>query len=834
MPHQTNNLCYEFGQYHLDFSKRVLMRGRETISLAPKATEILMMLVMNAGELVEKDALLKQVWPDTFVEEANLTQNIFTLRRVLGDERAGPKYIETVPRRGYRFVATVRAVNEERGGNLESSAAGPLTVIAILPFVNGTGKAELEYLADGLTESLINNLSGVSRLRVMSRSRVLRYKVNSDPLEVANELGASAVLIGSVSMRNTRIVIGVELVDTSNGWQLWGESFDSGRKDILQIQEAITRGLLSTLKLTLSGEDVKRATARYTENAQAYQCYLEGRYYWSQYTKKGMEKAIVHFGEAIAMDPNYALAYAGIVDCYLRLATNYLPPEDDLPTDLSEISPFDSNRPEELDPKIKLRFEWDWKSAERELRRANDLQIAYPSAHQWYAAYRLSKELFQQSLQENAATDAVPTTLHITPQQLYAVALSANEETQIFCTIARDQIEVGNYEAGCLMLCKWWTPGEWPHTNGLNLTSTADLLFTSGSLAGCLSSTGNLHNGQKHTEALLSGAISIFEHLAAKRSSAESQIELALSYYRQGRFDLSRKTLLRILQGLRPTDRDLRSLALIRLGVAERHAGQVTDSLSRLIEAYGSLQENAPLITGRYYQELGTALRDLAVAEKSPKYFQHVTKYFQRAYYEFVAIGHHRYAAVVENNLGFLLLNLECYPEAEVHLLRAQRLFKTLRDKTRSAQVDDTLARVYMATGRLRRAELTAQRAVSSLEQNDEEALLAEALTTKGMILCKLQRYSEARAILEGARCIADRCGDLEGSGRALLVMVEQLQNELTERELSSLSTRMAELLQHAQLASTRSRLNNCLKQILAQEAKSERKIKSPKSRQEI
>lgn len=818
MPHQTINLCYEFGQYHLDFGKRVLTRGGETISLAPKATEILMILVMNAGELVEKDALLQQVWPDTFVEEANLTQNIFTLRRVLGDERTGPKYIETVPRRGYRFVATVRAVNgdQKRGKSVAGSDAGPPTVIAILPFVNDTGSSELEYLADGLTEGLINNLSGVSKLRVMSRNRVLRYKVNSDPLDVANELGASVVLIGSVSMRNDRIVIGVEVVDASNGWQLWGESFDSGMKDILQIQEAITRGLLSSLKLTLTGEDAKRATARYTENGQAYQCYLEGRYYWSQYTKKGMEKAIVHFGEAIEIDPNYALAYAGIVDCYLRLATNYLPPEDDMPTDLSRVSAFDTNRTEELDPKIKLRFEWDWKSAERELRRAHDLQIDYPSAHQWYAAYRFAKEVFEQSFLENAVNGTVPATSLITPQQLYAVALSSNEETQIFCTVARDQIEIGNYEAGCLMLRKWWTPGELPQSNGLSLRSAADLLFTTGSLAGCLSSTGNLHNGQKHAEALLSGAISMFEHLAARRSSAECQIELALSYYRQGRFELSQRTLLKILNGLHSTDRDLKSLGLIRLGVAERHAGQVTDSLSRLIEAYGTLQENAPLVTGRYYHELGTALNDLAVAEKTFRYFYHVKKYFLRAYYEFVAIGHHRYAAVVENNLGFLLLNLGCYSEAEVHLLRAQRLFRAFGDKIRSAQVDDTLARVYMTTGRLSVAELAAHNAVSCLEQYDEEALLAEALTTKGMILCELQRFSEARAILERARSIADRCGDLEGEGRALLVMVEQFHNEFTELELSNVSARMEELLQRSQLASTRSRLISCLKRILS------------------
>jgi tetratricopeptide (TPR) repeat protein len=399
--------------------------------------------------------------------------------------------------------------------------------------------------------------------------------------------------------------------------------------------------------------------------------------------------------------------------------------------------------------------------------------------------------------------------------QLYSGTLSPNEECQIICTIAREQIEVGNYEAGCLVLRKWWVPGEWPKLNELNLSSTADLLFTTGSLAGCLSSTGHLHKGQKHAEALLSGAISIFEHLSAKRRSAECQIELALSYYRQGRFELARSTLLRVLQELTLQDHDLRSLALLRLGVAERHAGQVTDSLSRLLEAQRSLRENAPLVTGRYYHELGTALRDLTTAENSSEYFDYVTFYFRRALYEFMAIGHHRYAAVVENNHGFMLLNLGLFEEAEVHLLHAQRLFNGLADRIRSAQVDDTLARLYMEADRFRLAELAAERAVTRLEKSDEEALLAEALTTKGTIYCRLERWSEARAVLEGAWRIAERCGDLQGTSRALLVLVEEFCKDLTETELKFFRVRMLELVQHTQIASTRQGLERCLASIL-------------------
>jgi DNA-binding winged helix-turn-helix (wHTH) protein/tetratricopeptide (TPR) repeat protein len=808
---------YEFGPYRLDPTKRVLSRDGETISLRPKATEILMMLVMHAGELVEKEELLKEVWPNTFVEEANLTQNIFTLRRALGDERAGPKYIETVTRRGYRFVASVRLVGADDKQTLTTGKEVAVTqrpVVAVLPFLNATGDPELEYLADGITDNIINNLSRISKLRVMSRSTVLRYKTHRiDPQHVGKELGANVVLIGKLSARDSGMVIAVELVDAPHGWQLWGESFSSERLDILEVQETITRQLLSSLKLTLTGDEVKRATARYTENAEAYQSYLEGRYHWSHYTKKGIEKAIVHFRRAIELDPNYALAYAGIVDCYLRLATNYLPPEDDI----VHQTPVNVKQPYESDPKIKLRFEWDWKSAERELRRANELKTGYPSAHQWYAAYKVTKQLYQESrvpkghraqtkldIRDSPSCDLLPT-------NIAALQLTASEQVQVYCAIVREQIDSGNYEAACRILWPWWSLGEWPRLDGLNQQSCADLLFTAGELAGWIASTRQLPKGQKHGEELLNGSIALFEQLGFKRRAAEGRIELALCYYRQGLFNIGRSTLIRVLDDLSDEDWELRSLALIRLASLERHAGRPKDAVARLVEATATVELSGPWAAGRCHLELASTYKDLAISENEERYFDYAQQFYFKALCEFEAVGHHRYVAVVENNVGFLLLNLGSYKESEKHLLRSRKLFETFSDRVREAQVKETIARLYVDTKQYDRAHEVIEQAVKTLELTDGEALLAEALTTKGVVASRLGRNSDAKNSFEAAYKVAERCGDNEGAGRALLIMLEEMGDCVEHVEMIQISEKLEHLLTATQQTALQIRVQKCL-----------------------
>ena len=194
---------------------------------------------------------------------------------------------------------------------------------------NVSNDADTEYLSDGITESIINSLAQLPLLRVMSRSTVFRYKSSElDAQRIGRELGVDAVLVGRVHSYEQKLVIGAELVDVANGWQLWGESYDRGSGAIFEVQDEIARQISAALRLRLSGEEERRLAKRPTRSTEAYQFYLKGRFHWSKYTKEGLEQAIEHFRQAIELDSNYALAYAGIVDCYLRLATNYIPPAD--------------------------------------------------------------------------------------------------------------------------------------------------------------------------------------------------------------------------------------------------------------------------------------------------------------------------------------------------------------------------------------------------------------------------------------------------------------------------------------------------------------------------
>jgi TolB-like protein len=689
-------------------------------------------------------------------------------------------------------------------------------VVAVLPFLNQTGNSEFDYLADGITDNLINNLSRLSNIHVLSHSTVSAFRTTAlIPQQVGRQLDATVVLFGRLSLRPTGIAVVVELVDTSTGWQLWGETFDSEDTGLPEIQNTITQGLLKALKSILIDEKEKPTTARYTESTEAYNSYLEGRRHWAEHTRTDIEKAIMHFKQASRLDSNYALAYMGLIDCYLRLATNYCPPEHGVSSSATEIT-YLEHSPEYSHSRVNLRFEWDCKGAERELRRAHELQTKYPRPHQWYAACTTAQRLFEETCLLGKDSNQAGVTIKsdprkLLPSQLGSLELTLSEQVQVYCAISREQIDAGNYEAACRILRPWWSFGNWPILEGLDQRWCADLLFTCGELAGCVASTLQTPQGQRHGEELLNGSIALFEQLGFRRRAAESRIELALCYYRQGLFDLGRHTLLRVLREVTPEDSELRSLALIRLAILERHAGRLQDALARLMEATTIMEKAGPWTVCRCHIELASTYKDLAISEDAEHYFDTAKDYCLKALYESAAVGNHRYVGIAENNIGFLFLTIGSYEEAEAHLLRSRSLFETFDDLVRAAQVNETLARLYIATEQFDSGQNAIALAVETLELTDGEALLAEALTTSGVINNKLGYQTEAKKNFEAAYRVAERCGDQEGAGRAMLLMIEEMGERLDGVEKKPISNHLKKLLSQTQQTGLRVRIEKAL-----------------------
>jgi len=383
---------YEFGEFELDPAERMLRCGGTPVALTPKAFDTLWVLIQRAGHLVTKDELLKRVWADSFVEEANLARNIWTLRKALRDDEGKHRYIETVPKLGYRFVASVSErlavpaafmTTVEHGIGADSpisvtgadtrqtlpaagwskraraafvSGAGalllialvvgttivrwhlfanasPIDSIAVVPFDGATTGNDIGYLADGLTENTINSLSQIPGLRVVSRTTMLRYKGRQvAPQRVGRELGVRSVLLGRITTRGDVLSVQAELIDVERDTQLWGQQYERTTSDLPSVQQQIAQQLAMSLRLKLSDEQQIRLARPATEKPEAYQAYLKGRYFWNQRNESGLKKAVEYFSAAAKIDPAYALAYSGLADSYTTLGYfSYLAPIDSFP-----------------------------------------------------------------------------------------------------------------------------------------------------------------------------------------------------------------------------------------------------------------------------------------------------------------------------------------------------------------------------------------------------------------------------------------------------------------------------------------------------------------------
>jgi eukaryotic-like serine/threonine-protein kinase len=266
--------------------------------------------------------------------------------------------------------------------------------IAVLPFVNQSGNSDAEYLSDGVTESVINTLSQLPQLKVMARSTTFRFKGREgDPLTVGKELGVQAVLTGRVLQRGDSLMIDAELVNIADGTQIWGGQYNRKASDVLDVQQSIANEISNNLRLKLTGESEKRLAKRYTDNAEAYRLYLQGRYEYFKFTPEGISKAIEYYNRAIALDPNYALAYTGLANAYVLQGNSEILPQQEAHSKARSAAEkavaLDDALSEAHDATatVKLFDEWDWPAAEKELKRALELNPNNSSAYVTYGNY---------------------------------------------------------------------------------------------------------------------------------------------------------------------------------------------------------------------------------------------------------------------------------------------------------------------------------------------------------------------------------------------------------------------------------------------------------------
>jgi adenylate cyclase len=393
---------FEFGPFRVDERERRLLREGKVIPLTPKVFDILLVLVQNAGHILSKEEVIKQVWPDTVVEEGNLARNISTLRSALGERSREHRYIETIPWRGYRFAATVNRLQER--------AAAAIDSIAILPFVNVNANPKSEYLAEGLTESLITNLAQLTNLRVTSRNSAFRYKGRDpDTQTIGRELKVQSVLMGRVTESEDLLSISVELVHASDDRHIWGCQYLRQPADLFAVQETIAREIAERLCRELTASERKLIERRHTENSEAYLLYLKGRYHFNKLTPDGVQKSIELFQQATEKDPHYALAYAALGDGH-----NYMNQRDEAKQSLLRALELDESLGEAHASLGFFRFlyEWDFAGAESEFVRAIALSPNYAEAHHWYAIYLANLGRHEEAFREaELAVDRDPLSL---------------------------------------------------------------------------------------------------------------------------------------------------------------------------------------------------------------------------------------------------------------------------------------------------------------------------------------------------------------------------------------------------------------------------------------
>jgi TolB-like protein/DNA-binding winged helix-turn-helix (wHTH) protein len=449
-----------FGPFEFDPRSGELRKHGLRIKLQGQPVELLTTLLQHAGEVVTRDQLQKRLWPaDTYVDfEHSLNSAMKRLRTALGDSADAPRYIETLARRGYRFIAPIRQPEE---GNVEGSAAtttpdqvraeqslpgsrrwligvgiamataGVLAMVGtsiigaggkpgnrsssasihslvVLPLANVSGDRSQDYFAEEMTDALRHHLEGISSLRVISRTSSMHYRASGKRLQdIARELNVDAVVDGSVSRSGNRVRIDVELFHAGMDRQLWSNSYEGDLRDIFALQARVVGKIADEIRVTLTPPERARLARVRAFNPDAYQAYSKGRFFWNKRTEPDLKKAIAFFQQAIDEDPSYALAYDGLADSWIPLGWyGFLPPSETFPHAREAISKaldLDDSLAEAHTSLafVKLYYDRDWTRAELEFRRGIDLNPNYANGHHWYAEFLSLAGRHKQAIEES-------------------------------------------------------------------------------------------------------------------------------------------------------------------------------------------------------------------------------------------------------------------------------------------------------------------------------------------------------------------------------------------------------------------------------------------------
>lgn len=394
---------YYFDDFVLDTRSRNLAKNGNAIKLTAKSFDLLQLLVQNHGKIVGREEILQKVWPEEYVEDSNVNVQVATLRRIFGNSK---DFIQTVSKRGYCFTAKV-GIGSPVSNRFLAHPAGAeddITSLAVLPLANLDKNEELDYFADGLTESLINLLSKMSKLKVMAYRSVTRFKGGDiDTAIIGNTLNVESVLTGRVRQFRDQVTISVELIRVSDESQIWGTSYEKPYSDIFQIQKEITQAIAGKLLPTINNSEKKLLTYQQTRSPEAYDAYLKGCHFLSIHTKEGFEKGLDYFRHALELDPNYALSYLGIANSYFLLNSYSFSAGNDtldeinraidmamkLAPDLAEVHATVGT--------IKYVYEWDWPAAEKEFLAAIKLNPNYTLARYWYVVFLMLSGRFAEA-----------------------------------------------------------------------------------------------------------------------------------------------------------------------------------------------------------------------------------------------------------------------------------------------------------------------------------------------------------------------------------------------------------------------------------------------------